>query len=95
MIERTLCYCYHCRTHHGREEVRRVLVRTSYRWRCKESIRGSQRPAAERDAFGRAQTDEHRAASANWVEQQKDKWEAVRPADVAGLPSEPSDLPCR
>jgi hypothetical protein len=56
-------YCYHCRTYHDRQEVRRVLTRIGYRWRCIRSLAASRSAEGERDAFGRAQTAENQAAA--------------------------------
>ena len=60
MAETSLLYCYHCRKHHARNEVRRVWTAAGFRWRCIASIRESRRPTNERDAYGRAKTQENR-----------------------------------
>lgn len=50
-------YCYHCRRHHPKEEMRRIHSKTGSRWRCIRSIQATKRSVAERDAFGRRITE--------------------------------------
>lgn len=52
-----MLYCYHCRRHHPKEEMRRVHGKTGSRWRCICSIQATKRSVAERDAFGRQITE--------------------------------------
>jgi hypothetical protein len=49
-------YCYHCSTHHPKEEMRQILTKGSKRWRCNKSIEASRQGRAEREAFGRQTT---------------------------------------
>jgi hypothetical protein len=68
-------YCYHCRTHHPRNEMRLIVTKTGKRWRCIRSIEATQqgaggargiRPAGVRDQQGGIQeprpADEQHAA---------------------------------
>ena len=48
-----MLYCYHCRRHHPKEEMRRVHGKTGSRWRCIRSIQATKRSVAERDAYGK------------------------------------------
>ncbi len=50
-------YCYHCRRHHPKEEMRRIHSNTGSRWRCNRSIQATKRSVAERDAFGKRVTE--------------------------------------
>lgn len=54
-------FCYACRTHHPRELMHRFLTRHGLRWRCRRSIEAARCSIAERDAFGRLQTEINRA----------------------------------
>lgn len=54
MPEMLFCYC--CRVHHPREQMRLFQTRHGPRWRCLRSIADARRPCAERDAFGRQQS---------------------------------------
>lgn len=49
-------FCYACRTHHSREQMRPFVTRQGTRWRCLQSIQAARRAIDERDAFGRQQT---------------------------------------
>ncbi len=49
-------YCYHCGTHHPREEMRQIETKGGKRWRCIKSIEATKRGTAERDAFGKQVT---------------------------------------
>ncbi|HQJ83537.1 MAG TPA: SPFH/Band 7/PHB domain protein, partial [Bacteroidales bacterium] len=46
-------YCYHCRTHHPRNEMRLIVTKTGKRWRCIRSIEATRQGAAAREAYGR------------------------------------------
>ena len=46
-------YCYHCRQHHPREEMRQIETKGGKKWRCIKSIVATRIPSAERDAFGK------------------------------------------
>lgn len=52
----TTAYCYHCGTHHPREEMRQIETKGGKRWRCIKSIEATKRGTAERDAFGKQVT---------------------------------------
>ena len=54
MPEMLFCYC--CRVHHPREQMRLFQTRHGPRWRCLRSIADARRPRDERDAFGRQQS---------------------------------------
>ncbi|NMG17268.1 hypothetical protein [Aromatoleum bremense] len=58
MSETLFCHC--CRIYHPRDEMCRYLTRHGYRWRCRRSIEAAQGSIAERDAFGRQQTQINR-----------------------------------
>lgn len=61
MTEMLFCYC--CRVHHPKDQMRLFPTKLGDRWRCIRSIEAaaSQRPV--RDAFGRQQTEINREAS--------------------------------
>lgn len=61
MPETLFCYC--CRVHHPKEQMRRFSTRAGYRWRCQGSIEAAMRSIDERDAFGRRQTIINRDAA--------------------------------
>ena len=54
-------FCYHCRAHHPRQEVRKILTKSGKRWRCIKSIAATKSGRHERDDFGRQTTDFNRA----------------------------------
>ena len=56
-------YCYHCRTHHPRDEMRRLVTKTGTRWRCIRSIEATQRGIEAREAYGRQVSEMNRAES--------------------------------
>ena len=45
-------YCYHCRTHHPRNEMRLIVTKTGKRWRCIRSIEATQQGPEAREAYG-------------------------------------------
>jgi len=49
-------FCYHCRTHHPKEEMRQIETKGGKRWRCIKSIEATKRSREEREAFGRQVT---------------------------------------
>lgn len=49
-------YCYHCRTHHARGDMRLVVSRTGKRWRCLRSIKLAMASLEEREEFGHRMT---------------------------------------
>lgn len=61
MTEMVFCYC--CRVHHDKEQMRPYPTRQGYRWRCVRSIEAAFRSAGERDAFGRQQTEINRESA--------------------------------
>ncbi|HLA33761.1 MAG TPA: hypothetical protein VJ001_02725 [Rhodocyclaceae bacterium] len=56
-------YCYHCRTHHPRAEMRLVVTKTGKRWRCIGSIQASRQGPEAREAYGRKVSEMNRAES--------------------------------
>lgn len=61
MTEMLFCYC--CRVHHPKDQMRRVATRQGWRWRCIRSIEAACRSSQERDAFGQRQTAINREAA--------------------------------
>lgn len=49
-------YCYHCGTHHPKEEMRQIETKGGKRWRCIKSIEATKQGRKEREAFGRQTT---------------------------------------
>ena len=45
-------FCYHCRLHHPKEEMRQIETKGGKRWRCIKSIKGTKVGVSKRDAFG-------------------------------------------
>lgn len=68
-MEMTFCYC--CRLHHPRDEMRLFETRRGLRWRCIRSIEAAARSLRERDAFGRQQSDINRQALQHAAETRK------------------------
>ena len=65
MTETLFCYC--CRVHHQKDQMRLFPTRQGHRWRCVRSIEAAYGSRLERDAFGQQQTEinrqeAHRAA---------------------------------
>lgn len=58
MTETLFCYC--CRVHHPKEQMRLFPTKQGYRWRCIRSIEAAACSRRERDAFGRQQTEINR-----------------------------------
>ena len=58
-----LTYCYHCRTHHPRNEMRLMVIKTGKRWRCIRSIEATQQGREAREAYGRLVSEINRAES--------------------------------
>jgi len=46
-------FCYHCRMHHPKEEMRQIKTKGGKRWRCIKSIEAAKRDKDAREAFGR------------------------------------------
>ena len=61
MTDTLFCYC--CRIHHPKDQMRRFATRTGTRWRCLRSIEAAERETGERDAFGRRQSEQNRQAA--------------------------------
>lgn len=66
MTETLFCYC--CRVHHPKDQMRLFPTRQGDRWRCLRSIEAAARNRCERDAFGRRQTDINRAMAVRAAE---------------------------
>ena len=49
-------YCYHCGTHHPKEEMRQIETKGGKRWRCIRSIEATKQGPEAREAFGREVT---------------------------------------
>lgn len=64
----TTLFCYCCRVHHAKDQMRLFPTRQGMRWRCIASIEGAYRPQAERDAFGRQQSAMNREATRRQAE---------------------------
>ena len=61
-------YCYCCRVHHPRSEMRRFPTRQGERWRCLRSIKAARHNRDQRDAFGRQTTTLNRLATEEMAE---------------------------
>ncbi|MDP3537481.1 MAG: hypothetical protein Q8S26_02125 [Azonexus sp.] len=61
MTETMFCYC--CRVHHPKDQMRPFRTKLGDRWRCIRSIEAATRARAERDAFGQQQTEINREDS--------------------------------
>lgn len=60
-----MLYCYCCRTHHPRNQMRLFPTTRGKRWRCLRSIQAARDKPDVRDAFGRQQSEiNHRATIA-------------------------------
>lgn len=66
MADTLFCYC--CRTHHPKEQMRRFATRQGERWRCLRSIEAARAKPGERDAFGRQQSAINRQAASRMAE---------------------------
>ena len=58
MTETLFCYC--CRVHHDKNQMRLFPTSHGYRWRCVRSIEAAASSRRERDEFGRQQSDINR-----------------------------------
>lgn len=61
-------YCYACRVHHPKDQMRPFPTKQGARWRCIRSIEAASSPKAERDAFGRRQTEQNRSEARHMAE---------------------------
>jgi hypothetical protein len=66
MAETLFCYC--CRIHHPKDQMRRFATRQGERWRWLRSIEAAGRSRGERDAFGHRHSDLNRLAASEQVE---------------------------
>ena len=46
-------FCYHCRLHHPKTEMRQIETKAGKRWRCIRSIEATRQGQAAREAYGR------------------------------------------
>ena len=58
MTETMFCYC--CRVHHPKDQMRPFPTKHGARWRCIRSIEAAACSRPERDAFGQKQTEINR-----------------------------------
>jgi short-subunit dehydrogenase involved in D-alanine esterification of teichoic acids len=56
-------YCYHCRMHHPRNEMRLIVTKTGKRWRCIRSIEATLQGPEAREAYGRQVSEINKAES--------------------------------
>lgn len=61
MTETLFCYC--CRVHHPKSQMRPFRTKLGERWRCIRSIEAAAGGRRERDAFGQQQTEYNREDS--------------------------------
>lgn len=61
MPETLFCYC--CRVHHPKDQMRLFPTKLGKRWRCIRSIEAAACERQARDAFGRQQTEINREAA--------------------------------
>jgi len=66
MAETQFCYC--CRVHHPRDQMRLFPTRQGERWRCLRSIEAAAGSRRARDAFGRQQSDINRSMATRAAE---------------------------
>lgn len=66
-------YCYHCRAHHPKEEMRLVVGKAGKRWRCIKSIEATKVSTAERDAYGKKVTEANSAEQKSRMRLMRDK----------------------
>lgn len=65
-----MIYCYCCRVHHPKDQMRQFETSLGKRWRCLRSIESARRSRSERDAFGKVQTEINR----EWTLQQAERF---------------------
>ncbi len=66
MSEMLFCYC--CRVHHPKDQMRLFSTKLGKRWRCIRSIEAAACERLERDAFGRRQTEINREEARHMAE---------------------------
>jgi hypothetical protein len=79
MTDTQFCYC--CRVHHPKDQMRRFATRQGERWRCLRSIEAAIGQRSERDAFGRRQTAINRAAAQRAAEHARHSGRALLRGD--------------
>ena len=52
-----LQFCYHCRVHHPKNQMRLHATGRGDRWRCARSIEAARQSLGERESFGKSQTE--------------------------------------
>jgi hypothetical protein len=67
MTDTQFCYC--CRVHHAKDQMRLFPTRQGYRWRCTRSIEAASRSRSERDSFGQLQSAINREAARRAADQ--------------------------
>ncbi len=77
MTDTHFCYC--CRVHHPKAEMRLYPTRQGYRWRCVRSIEAASRSRQERDRFGQQQSAINREAAQRAAEQAESLRRALGP----------------
>jgi hypothetical protein len=50
-------FCYSCRTDHPLNQMQQFRTRHGLRWRCRRTIAAAKSSVAEREVFGRQQTE--------------------------------------
>jgi len=58
-------FCYHCRAHHPKTEMRLIETKAGKRWRCIRSIEATKQGQAAREAYGRQVSEMNKAESRN------------------------------
>ncbi len=66
MMEMEFCYC--CRVHHPKDQMRLYSTRQGMRWRCLRSIEAATQAQPVRDDFGRQQTAINRETASRQAE---------------------------
>ncbi len=56
-------FCYHCRSHHPKTEMRLIETKAGKRWRCIRSIEATKQGQAAREAYGRQVSEMNKAES--------------------------------
>ena len=77
-MEMLFCYC--CRVHHAKDQMRLFPTWHGMRWRCLDSIEAATCSRSERDAFGRQQTELNREAARRRAEFMHHLRESLSPA---------------
>jgi hypothetical protein len=54
-------FCYHCRQHHPKAEMRQVETKAGKRWRCIRSIEATRQGPEAREAYGRQVSEMNKA----------------------------------